>query len=162
MFYTNCMKYDEDIAQNLHDNPNSAINLSIDSGTPETWKKVKGIDNFDKVTENLARYYTQSARSGQITLKYIVLPGVNDIYEDYQSLMEIMKVLEVKHLTLSRDTRIKYDISRKERTKLASAAAYLLAMCHKNGITNDMFTYTQEEQKETIQLAREILRRGQV
>lgn len=40
-FYTNCMKYDEDIAQNLHDNPNSAINLSIDSGTPETWKRSK-------------------------------------------------------------------------------------------------------------------------
>ena len=162
MFYSNCMKFDEAVAQNLHDNPNSAINLSIDSGTPETWKKIKGIDNFDKVTENLSRYYAQSARPGQITLKYIILPDINDIYEDFQSLMEIMKVLEVKHLTLSRDGRKKYDMDRKERTKLIGAAAYLLAMCHKNGIANDMFTYTQEEQKEAISLAKEILARGQV
>lgn len=162
MFYSNCMKFDEAVAQNLHDNPNSSINLSIDAGTPETWKKIKGSDNFDKVTENLSRYYAQSARPGQITLKYIILPDINDVYEDFQSLMEIMKVLEVKHLTLSRDVRKKYDMDRKERTKLIGAAAYLLAMCHKNGIANDMFTYTQEEQKEAISLAKEILARGQV
>lgn len=161
-FYTNCMKFDEDIAQNLHDNPNSAINLSIDAGTPETWKKIKGVDNFDKVTENLARYYAQSARPGQITLKYIVLPGINDVYEDYQSLMEIMKVLEVKHLTLSRDGEKKYNMSREERIDLLGAAAYLLAICHKNGISNDMFSYSQEEQQEAIRLANEILRRGDV
>lgn len=40
-FYTNCMKFDEAVAQNLHDNPNSTINLSVDSGTRETWKKSK-------------------------------------------------------------------------------------------------------------------------
>ena len=114
------------------------------------------------MTENLARYYTQSARPGQITLKYIVLPGVNDIYEAYQSLIEIMKVLEVKHLTLSRDGRKKYNMNREERIELLGAAAYLLAMCYKNGITNDMFTYTQEEQKKAVQLAGEILRQGQV
>lgn len=162
VFYTNCMKFDEGIAQNLHDNPVSGINLSIDAGTPETWKKIKGIDNFEKVTENLARYYTQSARPGQISLKYIVLPGLNDVYEDYQSLIEIMKVLEVKHLTLSRDGRKKYSMNREERTKLLGAAAYLLAMCYKNGISNDMVTYSQEEQNEVVRLAEEILLRGQV
>lgn len=162
IFFTNCMKFDEDVAQILHDNPNSSINLSIDAGTPETWKKVKGVDNFEKVTENLARYYARSARPGQITLKYIVLPDINDIYEDYQSLIEIMKALEIKHLTLSRDDRKKYSMTREERTKLTGAAAYLAAMCHKNGISNRMFTYSREEQEEVIRLAGEILRRGQV
>ena len=161
-FYTNCMKFDEEIAQNLHDNPNSFINLSIDAGTPETWEKVKGVDNFDKVTENLAKYYARSARPDQITLKYIVLPGINDVYEDYQSLMEIMKVLEVKHLSISRDTPKKYSIDQQERAKLTGAAAYLLAMCHKNGISYDMLTYTQEEQKAALRLAKEIFHRGQV
>lgn len=161
-FYTNCMKFDEAVAQNLHDNPNSAINLSIDCGTAETWKKIKGIDNFDNVLENLVKYHTASARPGQITLKYIIMPDINDIFEDYFSLMEIMKVLEVKHLTLSRDTRTKYDMSGEDFMKLAGAAAYLLAMCHKNGITNDMFTYSQEEQAETIRLANEILQKGLV
>jgi len=162
VFYTNCMKFDEAVAQNLHDNPNSAINLSIDSGTPETWAKVKGADNFDQVLENLVKYYAASARPGQITMKYIVMPDINDIYEDYVSLVEIMKVLNVKHLTISRDTRTKYTLNSEERMKLTGAAAYLLAICHKNGISNDMFTYTAEEQSEAITLAGEILRTGQI
>ncbi len=160
VFYTNCMKYDEAIARNLHDEPNSAINLSIDSGTAETWKKVKGLDNFDRVLENLVKYHAASTRPGQITMKYIVMPDINDLYEDYLSLMEIMKALEVKHLTLSQDIRTKYVLSREERTKLTGASAYLLALCHKNGIVNDMFTYTAEEQRETIRLARELLQKG--
>lgn len=162
MFYTNCMEFDEDVAANLHDNSNSAINLSIDSGTPETWKRVKGIDNFDQVLENLVKYHQASVRPGQITMKYIVMPDVNDIYEDYVSLLEIMKVLEVKHLTLSQDVRTKYTLDPEERSKLTGATAYLLAMCHKNGITNDMFTFPQDEQTEAIQLANELLQKGLV
>lgn len=162
MFYTNCMKFDEDVAANLHENPHSAINISIDAGTPKTWEKVKGIDNFDQVLENLVKYYKSSVRAGQITMKYIVMPDINDVYEDYASLMEIMKVLEVKHLTLSQDTRKKYSLNPEERQKLTGATAYLLAMCHKNGITNDMFTFPQDEQTEVIQLAREVLQKGLV
>lgn len=162
MFYTNCMKYDAAVAQNLHDNPNSAINLSIDSGTRETWKKVKGHDNFDRVLENLVKYRAASARPGQITLKYIIMPDINDIYEDYLSLMEIMKGLDVKHLTLSQDGRDKYRLSEEDQMKRTGAAAYLLAMCHKNGITNDMFAYSQEMQAQAIQLANEILSKGLV
>lgn len=162
VFYTNCMKYDKAVARNLHDNPDSAINLSIDAGTPETWRRIKGRDNFETAMENLARYRAESARAGQITMKYIILPDINDIYEDYVSLIEIMKALDVKHLTLSRDTRKKYQMTREDQVKLTGAAAYLLALCHKNGISNDMFTYTKQEEQEAVRLAAEILQSGQI
>ena len=161
-FYTNCIKFDEDIAKNLHDNPNSAINLSIDAGTRETWHKVKGLDNFDKITENLSKYFTQTTRPGQITLKYIVLPGINDTYEDYISVVEIMKVLKVKHLTIARDVSKKYDINGQDAINLMGAAAYLLAILSKNNMSADMFTYAPEERKIVIEQANEILAKGLV
>lgn len=160
VFYTNCFKFDEGIAQNLHDNPKSAINLSIDAGLPETWRKIKGVNNFETVISNLVEYYKWSARPGQITLKYIVLPGLNDTYEDYLSVIEIMKVLEVKHLTIARDTSKKYSMGTEEGEQLTGAAGYLAAMCHKNGITNDMFTYTPEERERVISFANELLQNG--
>ena len=123
---------------------------------------MKGHDNFDRVLENLVKYRAASARPGQITLKYIIMPDINDIYEDYLSLMEIMKGLDVKHLTLSQDGRDKYRLSEEDQMKRTGAAAYLLAMCHKNGITNDMFAYSQEMQAQAIQLANEILSKGLV
>lgn len=161
-FYTNAFIYDEKISQNLHDNPNSFINLSIDSGTPETWRKVKGFDNFDKVTDNLVKYYVNSARPGQITLKYIILPGINDNYEDFESVVEIMKVLGTNHLSISRDVTKKYNHNDPDHEKLLVAAAYLLAMCHKNGMTNDMFSYSNDEQQDIIRIANELLTKEQV
>jgi wyosine [tRNA(Phe)-imidazoG37] synthetase (radical SAM superfamily) len=162
VFYTNCFIFEERVAENLKTNPNSAINLSIDSGTPSTWRAVKGVDNFDAVTDNLVKYYNGSARPGQITLKYIVLPGTNDNLADYLSVIEIMKVLGVKHLTLSRDTRIKYAIEEGENETLIGAAGYFTAMLHKNGLTFDMFTYTPQERESVIAFARDLLQSGKV
>lgn len=159
-FYTNCIKFDEDIAQNLNDNPNSAINLSIDAGTRETWHKVKGIDNFDRVTENLSKYFVKTTHPGQITLKYIILPGINDTYEDFTSIVEIMKVLNVKHLTIARDLSKKYDMSKQDIVNLTGAAAYLLAILYKNNMSADMFTYSPEEMKMSIDQANEIASKG--
>ena len=161
-FYTNAFIFDEKIAQNLHDNPNSFINISIDAGTPQTWKAVKGVDNFDKVTDNLVKYYVNSAHPGQITMKYIILPDINDNYEDFESVVEILKVLGTTHLTISRDVSVKYASNDKKHEKLLVAAAYLLAMCHKNNITNDMFTYSAKEREEVIRIANELKKNGQV
>lgn len=160
-FLTNCMKYDEGIAKNLADNPGAAINLSIDSGTAKTWARVKGVDNFDQVMENLSRYYVAGGgRPGQVTLKYIVFPGVNDNYEDYAALMEIMKAIQVEKLAISRDVRVKYNAKDEYKANLMGATAYLAAMCQKNQIAVEMDPFSGEEQAEIRQLVEEILEKG--
>lgn len=161
-FYTNCFKYDERIADNLRRNPYSAIDLSIDAGTPSTWKKVKGVDNFEAVAMNLTKYYLACGRAGQIALKYIVFPGINDGNEDYESLIEMMKILKVSHLTISRDGRKKYKLDEKETNELLVAAGRLHALCKKNGFTTDMFTYTPEEQQLVMAIADHLLETGRI
>ncbi len=162
LFFTNGFRYDEGIAQHLHENPKSALFLSIDAGLPETWHKVKGVNNFKTVLSNLTKYYHQSARDGQIRLKYIVLPGINDTWEDYVSLINIARSLKVQTVEISRDHVIKSSMNQGERTTLVSAAAYLLALCQKNGITVALYdlNYTLEEQEQMQKLAEEILQRG--
>jgi wyosine [tRNA(Phe)-imidazoG37] synthetase (radical SAM superfamily) len=162
MFYTNCFIYDEKIAEMLHKNPNSSINLSIDAGLPQTWHKVKGVDNFETVMMNLASYYAASARPGQITLKYIILPGINDTYEDFQSVIEIMKTVQCSQLSISRDDTKKYNSIQEESDKLIGAAGYLVAMCHKNQIRNILTMFTPQEQQRVIHFAEELLRTGQI
>ena len=153
VYYTNGFIYDEAIAGQLKRNEGSAINLSIDAGTPETWREVKGVDNFEEVCMNLADYFKASSRPGQISLKYIILPGINDSEKDYAGLMEIMDVLKVPHLTLSWDIHIKYGSNRKQHTALLSAAARLARHCRQNGITIDMFAFAESERAEIMQIA---------
>jgi pyruvate-formate lyase-activating enzyme len=162
VFYTNCFIFDKDKAKNLNKNLNSAINLSIDSGTPATWHKVKGVDNFETVTENLAKYRAASTRPGQISLKYIVLPGINDNLADYNAVAEIMGILGTKHLTIARDTNLKYSLGDAERKALISAAARLVLILHKNSLTFDMFTFTPQERDSVIAAAKAMLRVGDI
>ena len=72
--------------------------LSIDCGTPETWRKIKGFNNFDKAIENLEKYREYTTRPNQIRFKYIILPGINDSADDYEGLIEIMKRLDIRIL----------------------------------------------------------------
>ena len=157
VFYTNAFLFDEAIAQKLHDDPDSAIDLSIDAGTPETWRKVKGIDNFETVLSNLHRYRRNCAGPGQIILKYIILPDVNDGPEDLSAAVEIAKRLDVRCLTIARDTEKKYSSDNEYRSKLLEAAARLLVLGCSNGMMIDMYTYSLEERAEAVKLAKKLL-----
>lgn len=61
--------------------------VSIDSGTRETFKKVKGKDYFDKVCENLKIY--NAAGNGVTVLKYVFIPGVNDSDENVDGFAKV-------------------------------------------------------------------------
>jgi hypothetical protein len=99
IWLSNCFAYESRIAENLSTIRNSALNLSIDAGTPETWRKVKGISNYNEVVDNLKQYH----KAGKITLKYIILPGINDNIDDYTGVSELMLALDVPMLEISKD-----------------------------------------------------------
>ena len=162
MFFTNSFKYDEGIAQHLRDNAHSLLFLSMDAGLPETWKKVKGVDNFEQVVSNLVKYHNTAAAAGKIRLKYIVLPGINDTWEDYVSFVNIAKLLKVENVQISRDYMNRVSMSPEERTVLVSAAAYLLALCQKSGVPVFLpdIDYSVAEREQMQKFADEILQRG--
>ncbi|MDR0804449.1 MAG: hypothetical protein LBN42_01520 [Oscillospiraceae bacterium] len=158
IFYTNTFMFDTDIAENMRVSPNSAINLSIDSGIPQTWHKVKGVDNFGKVIDNLRNYFITCGRVGQITLKYIILPGVNDSTEDYLSLISIMKVLQVRYLDLARDTTVKYSQTAEQRGVLIQSSACFVALLRDNDMSYGMFNFSTDEREDIENGANDLLK----
>ncbi|MDR0992701.1 MAG: radical SAM protein [Ruminococcus sp.] len=161
-FYTNCFIYDEDIAEILKTNPDSTINLSIDSGTPETWAKIKGVDNFTEVIENLYKYASICQKPEQITLKYINLPGINDNWNDHFGVVKIIKDLKIKTIALGRDVNIKYNSSPEQLNNVIGAAAYFIAITSKNEISCSNLGYTPDEIENAIAFGRHLLENGVV
>ncbi len=168
-FFTNGFIFDEDIARELHDNPMASINISIDSGTAETWHKVKGVNNFNRVIENLMMYRKFANHAEQITIKYIILPGINDSDNDFISCVQILKNLGVSALKLSRDARIVQAMDRKTSSDkvemldetIVNSGSRLANYCLTNGI-KPLFTvgeagYTPKETEKILQLADKIL-----
>ena len=165
-YFTNGFIFDEDIARELHDNPLASINISIDAGTPETWYKVKGVNNFAKVLENLAKYSDSASTKEKITFKYIVMPDINDSNEDFLALTYIMKFFGINKLNIARDFSVSYAISNRVAynsekfidKKLIASVARLIEICQIKGLDFVLSSlYTHEERLATKNLADKLL-----
>lgn len=104
-FCSNAAKYDERLAKILSRSMQNQLLVSMDCGTAETFKMVKGIDLYEKVKENLKKYREATS---QIFLKYILL-DCNCNEEDLDGFIELCSSLQVERFEISADLRRKTD-----------------------------------------------------
>ena len=98
--FTNAGIYHEKIAE-LMSRGLLSIVTSMDSGTAETFRRIKNVDCYGEVCGNLARY---AATGGCIVLKYILLPDLNDHEADVDGFIDLAARLGAV-VQLSNDTR---------------------------------------------------------
>ncbi len=99
-FNTNGIKYSEKLAKTLAKNRRSNLCVALDSGTAETYERIKRVKTFDLVVDNLHKYLQEGVR---IFLKYILIPGINDNLTDINKFIEIAKDVKAEHITLSQN-----------------------------------------------------------
>jgi len=85
---SNCSIYKEKLATLMETGRIRRITTSLDSGTRETFKKIKQVDSFDRVVSNLKKYPMDKTR---LLVKYIFLEGINDNEKDIEGFYEIVK-----------------------------------------------------------------------
>ena len=73
---------------------NFRLCISLDSGTKETFNKIKRIDAFDKVIDNIKKF--TSLQNVELTLKYITLNGINDNIDEIKEFLKIAQSTENK------------------------------------------------------------------
>lgn len=125
--YTNCLRFSPAIMKVLAEE-RGHINVSLDSGTPETYRNIKGVDGFDKVLENLKKY--RSAGKNNIVLKYIIFEQNNNIKE-INAFLHIAKLLRINEIEFSLNFQEVNAGKVSEKTLLA--AACLMAQAQKTG-----------------------------
>lgn len=81
---------------------------SLDAGTRETYKRIKQVDAFDKVMENVKRYIGQDAFGGRfIVAKYLIVKGMNDNEEEFDAYLKLVTDLGLKFVSLGFDFNVK-------------------------------------------------------
>ncbi|MBQ2645502.1 radical SAM protein [bacterium] len=75
---TSGIKYSYSIEKACELIPFCNIYISIDSGTPKTYKKIKGINAYHLVLDSLYKYNKHSKNSINVVSKYIFIPKIND------------------------------------------------------------------------------------
>lgn len=64
--------------------------VSVDSGSPETFMKVKQVPCYDKVRETIRKYALHTTFLGRylVGAKYIIIPGINDNIEEIEKWLQ--------------------------------------------------------------------------
>lgn len=75
------------------------LTVSIDSASPEMYKKIKQVDAYNKVIENLKKYVEhQGDFPHQVRSKYILIPGMNDDLDEIEKWIKTSVDLGIKEL----------------------------------------------------------------
>lgn len=98
---TNGSIYKEKLKEYLKTGKVIKFQTSLDAGTPESYKRVKGLDAFDRVIENLKRYEVKNYDF--FTLKYIFLESYNDTEADVDGFINAATEVGCRHITISSD-----------------------------------------------------------
>lgn len=117
--HTNALRFSPAIAFLLHEQRGS-VNISLDSGSAETYQQVKGVDGFAKVVGSLGRYAAAAADPKSITLKYIIFEANNTIPE-ITRFFELCTQLGIRKVQLSLDLREVHGKGPSQKTLLAAA-----------------------------------------
>lgn len=104
---TSGIKYCESI-KNAFIQDKCRLMISLDSGTKEVYEKIKRVDCFDQVVNNIKTYINASdnAKKG-ITLKYIIVDNANDTEEEIENFLKLVKELGVMNVRIDFDS-VKY------------------------------------------------------
>ncbi|MBE7704180.1 MAG: radical SAM protein [Cyanobacteria bacterium SIG29] len=69
---------------------------SVDSGSKQTYEKIKQVSCFDKVWQNMAKY--AKTKNGLIRTKYVLIPGINDSLSEIKKFMKKTREAGIKNI----------------------------------------------------------------
>ena len=97
-FHSSCIYYSKGIERALKEVPSVNLDFSVDCGNRELYKKIKRIDAFDSVAENLRRYMAASEKSvDSMEAKYIIVDGYNDNIKAIDEWIDFINSIGIKH-----------------------------------------------------------------
>lgn len=96
---TNATVYSKEVEKGIASG-NLNIVVSVDSGTKETFIKVKRFDFYDRVWDNIKKYAAVQPGEDRVKTKFIIIPGINDNKEEINSWLNKSVESGIKHVAL--------------------------------------------------------------
>ena len=94
---TNATKYSSVVEKGIKEGRVNIV-VSVDSGTRETFIKVKRYDFYDRVWENISKYAAVQPNTDRVKTKFILIPDVNDTEKEIEAWINKSIEAGVKHL----------------------------------------------------------------
>lgn len=105
LIFSNIIKYSEIIEQGIKDGI-ITLTVSIDAGSKETHKIIKGVNSYDNVYKNLIKYNSYKKYQNQIISKYVICLELNDNIQEISMWIEKSREIGINKLIINADNRI--------------------------------------------------------
>lgn len=137
-FHTNALTYIPEISE-VAANNDCSMSISIDSGCRETFKIIKGDDNFDIVINNITKY----ANAGiNCSIKYILVENINDNLEELVKFCNTIdyirsKVIDNRKIAVMLDIDFRKSLASRDYeipSDYIRLFNYIIDFCSKNNI----------------------------
>lgn len=100
IIHSSGIKYSDAIERGIKAGVVSVV-VSVDSGSREVYRKIKNIDTYDKVIENLRKYASfQNPEKPLVTSKYIMMPKINDNIDEATKWLETCEKIGLKSVAV--------------------------------------------------------------
>lgn len=102
--YSSAILYSEAIHELLKSNITTELIVSPDSGNSVLYKKIKQVDKFENVINNLKRYQEGIKKpQNRVIAKYICIKDTNDNRENLKEWMDCMHTIGIKNIRIDVD-----------------------------------------------------------
>ena len=140
---TNGIRYSENLYKAM-EKDKACIIISVDCGSPRLFKKIKGVDCFDKLKESLEKY-TRSEKSRQNTfLKYIVLPQINDNKNEFKKFLNLANEYSIKGIKIDVEGRYCRNCNYKIDKKLSEFIKWSENYAKNIGFDVELFSFVKQ------------------
>ena len=97
-FHSSCIGYSQGIERALKEAPAISLDFSLDCSNKELYKKIKRIDAFDCVIDNVKKYLSVSEKAkDSIYAKYIIIDGLNDSVEEVENWLKLIYSIGIRN-----------------------------------------------------------------
>lgn len=119
---------------------------SLDCGSKETYKKIKRVNQFDKMINNLKRYKEECGEKAKLNVKYVIVENYNDNLQEAKNFLSIIKEIKIPIIQYDIDYR---KIMMKKNFQFIIPSTYYKIYelfekyCKENNCTFDINPYTR-------------------
>lgn len=92
--------FSDTIAESLEDNTVNVC-ISPDAGSKDMYLKIKRVNCFDVVWDNINKYITRASDSNNVKVKYIIIPNINSTKKDIDDFFKMADKNKVSSVCLS-------------------------------------------------------------
>lgn len=135
---SNGIKFSEGI-EKLLQKTTANLFVSIDSGTSETYQKIKRVLCFDRVVENLTRYAKAQTKKSCVWSKYIIIPDYNDNEEELLKWYDLTLSMGIRAVVLDVEREWFKNHDRKITPNMEKMIATIQKLCKKDKVRLDYY-----------------------